>query len=359
MRFVHVSDVHWGMLPDSDKPWAKDRAYDIKETFAKVISKTKELNADLLLISGDLFHRSPLIADLKEINSLFNTIPYTKIIIVAGANDRLRKNSNVLSFNFAKNVHYITSEDIESIYFQDLNVEIHAFSYYTQELKTRMIDNLNIKDDDKTHIVVAYGGDTTHMPIDLDKLTNQNISYYALGSVHKPTELVEKKIVYPGSLEPLDISEQGDRGIFIGDINTITKQVERVYFQPMSKLHYIALSVTVSKETTNEELSRTIVSEIRKRGDENIYRLRLIGKHDPETVFDFQNLTHLVRIVDIIDESEPEYNFAELTKNHAEDMIGFYIQALQKENPKEMSEIEKKALYYGINALLKTGEVKL
>ena len=32
-------------------------------------------------------------------------------------------------------------------------------------------------------------------------------------------------------------------------------------------------------------------------------------------------------------------------------MIGFYIQALQKENA---SPIEKKALYYGINALLHT-----
>lgn len=32
-------------------------------------------------------------------------------------------------------------------------------------------------------------------------------------------------------------------------------------------------------------------------------------------------------------------------------MIGFYIRALQKE---EMSQVEKKALYYGIDALLCT-----
>ena len=32
-------------------------------------------------------------------------------------------------------------------------------------------------------------------------------------------------------------------------------------------------------------------------------------------------------------------------------MIGFYIQAFQKEDP---SPIEKKALYYGIDALLRT-----
>ncbi len=32
-------------------------------------------------------------------------------------------------------------------------------------------------------------------------------------------------------------------------------------------------------------------------------------------------------------------------------MIGFFIRALKKD---EMSEVEKKALYYGINALLRT-----
>ena len=57
------------------------------------------------------------------------------------------------------------------------------------------------------------------------------------------------------------------------------------------------------------------------------------------------------RIVDIRDDSEPQYDFAQLFAEHPSDMIGFFIRALQKEN---MSQIEKKALYYGINALIKT-----
>ena len=30
MKFVHIADVHWGMSPDSDKPWSKERSQDIK-----------------------------------------------------------------------------------------------------------------------------------------------------------------------------------------------------------------------------------------------------------------------------------------------------------------------------------------
>ena len=58
-----------------------------------------------------------------------------------------------------------------------------------------------------------------------------------------------------------------------------------------------------------------------------------------------------MQIIEIIDESEPQYDFSRLFAQHPSDMIGFYIRTLQKE---EMSTVEKKALYYGIDALLST-----
>ena len=27
MRFIHTGDIHWGMTPDADKPWGKERGY--------------------------------------------------------------------------------------------------------------------------------------------------------------------------------------------------------------------------------------------------------------------------------------------------------------------------------------------
>ena len=56
-------------------------------------------------------------------------------------------------------------------------------------------------------------------------------------------------------------------------------------------------------------------------------------------------------MVEAVDESAPQYAFCQLFAEHPSDMIGFYIQAFQKEDP---SPIEKKALYYGIDALLRT-----
>ena len=72
---------------------------------------------------------------------------------------------------------------------------------------------------------------------------------------------------------------------------------------------------------------------------------------DPDISFDLDMLSTRFKIMEIIDESEPQYDFSALFAEHPSDMIGFYIQALQKP---EMSQVEKKALYYGINALLRT-----
>ena len=70
--------------------------------------------------------------------------------------------------------------------------------------------------------------------------------------------------------------------------------------------------------------------------------------------FDLAPLRERYRIVTVEDMSEPQYDFVALYREHPSDIIGFYIRKLLRENPDDMSEIEKKALYYGIHALLQS-----
>ena len=72
MKFIHTGDIHWGMSPDSDKPWSRERARDIRDTFAAIIEKTRKTGADCLFIAGDLFHRQPLQKDLRGQLPLFH-----------------------------------------------------------------------------------------------------------------------------------------------------------------------------------------------------------------------------------------------------------------------------------------------
>ncbi len=49
MKFIHTADVHWGMEPDSDKPWSRERAQAIKDTFTQVITKARDFRGRLSL----------------------------------------------------------------------------------------------------------------------------------------------------------------------------------------------------------------------------------------------------------------------------------------------------------------------
>ena len=77
MHFFHIADVHLGAAPDAGFPWGARRKEEIWTSFRRLIGKAREEETDLLLIAGDLFHRQPLLRELKEVNYLFSTLPHT------------------------------------------------------------------------------------------------------------------------------------------------------------------------------------------------------------------------------------------------------------------------------------------
>lgn len=351
MKFIHTADIHWGMTPDSDQPWSRERHQAIKDTFTQIITKARDWEVDCLFISGDLFHRQPLAKDLKELNYLFSTIPTVHVLIIAGNRDRIRKNSALLSFSWCPNVTFLMEEDITSVFFPEINTEVHGFSYHSTEIRESLIDYLEAPSDNRVHILMAHGGDATHLPFNRNALASSNFAYIALGHIHKPEIITDCKMAYPGSPEPLEKTETGAHGVLLGEIDAVSKKVISLKFMPICKSQYIPLVVNISPATTNAELELRIAQEVEKRGRNHLYRFRIRGKRDPDMVFDLENLTSKFRIAEIIDESEPQYDFSALFAEHPGDMIGFYIQALQKP---DISPVEKKALYYGINALLRT-----
>jgi len=351
MKFIHIADVHYGMNPDSDKAWSRERAQAIKDTFAEVINQAKFLDVDCLFIAGDLFHRQPLARDLQEVNYLFSTIPAVKVIIIAGNHDRIRPSSALLSFTWSSNVTWILDEEWTTVCFSDINTEVTGFSYHKAEITEPLTENLRPKDNGRIHILLAHGGDISHLPIDYNRLADAGFSYVALGHNHKPQLQLEENIAYPGSLEPLDKTETGKHGMILGEISPVSKQLTSLKLIPLAKVQYIPLIIHVTKATKSDELANRITQEIETRGTDNIYRFQIRGMRDPDIRFDLEFLQNRLRIIEIIDESEPQYDFNRLFAEHPSDMIGFFTQALNRENT---SPIERKALYYGINALLQT-----
>ena len=353
MKFIHTGDIHYGCTPDAGKSWSRERAEAVRGSLSAIVAAVKAEQADLLLIAGDLFHHQPLVRELKEVSYLFSTIPETKIVIIAGNHDRIRANSAVLTFPWPENVFYITEEKLSSVFLKDLNTEVYGFSYHTREITENRLAGIRAAENGRIRILLCHGGDAKHLPLDVKELTEAGFAYCALGHIHKPQSFSGGKAAWCGSPEPLDLTETGAHGYFKGVVNDITRQVTELTFVPLAKTQYISLAVKVTPESTNTELLMSISGEIQKRGAGNIYRLRLKGLRDPDIVFDLEVLKKRFRIAEILDESEPDYDFPRLFEEHSSDMIGFFVQELDRPG---MSALDRKALYYGVNALLRTTE---
>lgn len=351
MKFIHTADIHWGMHPDSDKPWSRERAHAIHDTFGEIIRQAKIRDVDFLFIAGDLFHRQPLLRDLKEVNYLFSTIPGVQVVIIAGNHDRIRKNSALMSFQWCPNVTFLMDEELSSVYFEELNTEVTGFSYHTAEITESRLNGIHAPENGRIQILLAHGGDAAHLPLDKAQLAKSGFSYTALGHIHKPEIAPDRSYAWCGCPEPLDKTETGPHGMIAGEISPSTLQVTSLEFVSLCQAQYIPLVVHVTPATTSRELNDRMAQEIQKRGAGHIYRFRIRGMRDPDIVFDFESLIRRLQIIEVIDESEPQYDFSRLFAEHPSDMIGFYIRALQRE---DSSPVEKKALYYGIDALLRT-----
>lgn len=384
MRFLHVSDVRLGMTPESEKSWGRQRAEEFKETFQKVVDKAVEAGCDLLLLSGSLFCHQPVSAELAELNRMFAAAPALHVVIVAGTKDPLRKNAPARSFQWAPNVHYVAEEGLKKLSFPAIHTNVYAASCETaagfcaaellreyrktyqaeaeKEAEAAAVKILLAAADEKKLLAekeAEAGGALQTAPGGVGGMAADfaDFSYAALGGADCRTEIIPKKVCFPGVLEPASMAEAGEHGVYLGEISETSGKLTGLTFEPAAAAAYVPLLANIDEKTGAEELYTLLCGEMEKRGRQNIYRLRLLGKRDPDVEFDFAKLKKEFRIAEIVDETEPQYDFSALFAEHPQDMIGFYISTLKKRE-NELSELEKKAMYYGIHALLKTADRK-
>lgn len=352
MKFIHIADVHLGAVPDSDMPWGKSREKEIWESFHNIIDVCNEQKADLLLIAGDLFHRQPLIRELKEVNYYFSKLKTAQVVLMAGNHDYIGARSGYTGFLWDERVHMFYQDTLEAIEFPEINTDIYGFSYHKRDITEPLYDSARPMKNNRFHILLAHGGDDKDIPINRRKLLDSDFNYIALGHIHKP-EIIDKRMAYSGSLEPIDKNETGERGYILGDINRDGQgnTETSIKFVNQSIRQYITLNLDVDPSATNGSLIDQAKEKIEVFGHKNIYELMLQGIRDESIHFDKEALMNLGNVIEVIDQTIPDYDFDALYRENADNLIGMFIKKIRDENAQD--EVAGKALYYGMEALLK------
>ncbi len=357
MKFIHIADVHLGAVPDSDMPWGTQRGTEIWDSFRDIIRICNQEKADLLLIAGDLFHRQPLVRELKEVNYILSKLETAKALIMAGNHDYIGTRSNYQGFVWDEKVHFFFGDTMEFKVYEELGAEVYGLSYHTKDICEALYDEAAHEQNDHIHILLAHGGDERNIPVNRKKLQELDFDYVALGHIHKP-EIITNKIAYCGSLEPLDKNETGERGYILGEITRgeAGKKATRITFLNHAVRTYKRYPLTVNAQDTNGSLLDQARNKMMEQGLEHIYSFTIQGFRDELIRFDKDAIRALGNVLEVTDQSVPDYDFDTLYLENQDNIIGMFIRRIREST--DQDEIARKALYYGMEALLGAKDVR-
>ena len=348
MKFIHIADMHLGVSPEAGKAYSGERRGEIWESFRRLIRVCKNEAPDLLLVAGDLFHRQPLLRELKEVDGLFASLERTQVVLITGNHDYMRRDSYYRTFQWSANVHFLGSASVEAVELPALETAVYGCSYHERQIRQPLYDSAPAAGRQKREILLAHGGDTDHIPVSREALAGLGYDYVALGHIHMPQVVIPGLAAYAGALEPTDRNDTGHHGYIQGEI---TEDGCRFSFVPFASREYIHCEVEVDRRTTGAGLADLIWKKIEENGIQNMYKFLLKGYRDPDTLFDLDALDRRGNIIDIVDETKPAWDLEKLYRNNKNNLIGRYIESF---SGAEKDSVEYRALFEGISALMET-----
>lgn len=351
MKFIHMADVHLGVQPDKGKPWSEDREKEIKDTFVKVIERAEEQQIDLLMIAGDLFHMPPSEGMLRDVDYILSKLTKTKTIMIAGNRDYMKADSPLANYKFSSKTICLSAEKISNVYMKDINTCVTGFSYNSKENEDDILNHIKPAKQGAFNILLAHGGDAKHLPFNKKILRESNFDYIALGHSHKPEIIKENAVIMCGSLEPIDSTDTGTRGYVYGEV---TDGILHTEFVPVAQRAYMNLLINIKPDHTPPAILDLVDRQIQNLGTQHIYRILVRGHNHNHDVFDFTSLIDKYNIYEVITDTEDQYDLGKLYEENKDNLIGKFINQLSDNYYSD--DICKKAVHYGLDVLLKTGE---
>lgn len=349
MRFIHTADIHLGVIPDKGESWSKERADEITDTFDRLLALAEERKVDLLLIAGDLFHAPPTIQDLQNLDYKLGKLSVTRTVIIAGNHDYIEAGSPADGYRFNSRAVIMPRDRFGNVYIEALNTCVTGFSFGKNEYTDYKYDSIVPQREGAVNILLAHGGDEKHIPINFRKMADAGFDYCALGHIHKPKHIVKNRIAYPGSLEPIDRTETGRHGFIYGQCKDGETKIR---WEPFNCRSYINLGLNVKPKYTEARLTDALAKQIETMGTQNIYKIILSGQMANGLNTDFSTLRRKYRISEIVNNTLCEYDMDKLLLDNEDNLLGKFISSLSKSD----DELSKKALKYGVEAILATGD---
>lgn len=215
MRLVHLADLHIGYRQYQRLTAAgiNQREADIAGTFRRAIDRTIELNPDLVLIAGDVFHsvrpsNPAILHAFTQFSRLVESLPNSKVVMVAGNHDtpRTAETGCILRL-FSPLGIFVVEGDAQRIEFPDDGLSILAVPDMPFGVPALVPDpsarrNILLLHGEVEGVLPDYmqRAERSAVEITRDELAPARWDYVALGHYHVHRE-VAPNAYYAGSID--------------------------------------------------------------------------------------------------------------------------------------------------------------
>lgn len=328
IRIIHMGDLHL------DSPFAslgidksEIRRRETRATFTSIIYYIKEVGADLVLISGDLFDDGYASAETAELLcTQFASLPDCHFVIAPGNHDPYTKGSLYASKKLPKNVHVFGSERLQRFVFDDLNTEVYGWAFCSQSLRESPLAGTCADKNGRLHLVCGHcdmaSAISTYCPVSKEDVVSFGAHYNAFSHIHKTPELCTEGGVtwsYSGFVEGRSFDECGKGGIYFIEAETGGEFKLDIKRKNIARRHYEWEKIDISGATSIGEVAEKIDGVIQKNhyGEDTLLRVTLLGSVAPE----LENLTRLesavrgIFLLEIDDQTSPTFDGGALEKD--------------------------------------------
>ncbi|MBE6644168.1 MAG: hypothetical protein E7612_02160 [Ruminococcaceae bacterium] len=297
LKFLHCGDIHLDSpFLDVTPEKSEERRRELRSTFMRLMEFIRDKVVDYVFISGDLFDTKYATNTTSEILIReFRSCPDTQFIIAPGRSDAYENNLIYASDRLPSNCHVFKSENLDRIYFEEDKVMVYGWGFGGEEMVHNPLYDAHVDDTANINVVCGYAdldgevGSTT-CPISKADLKRFGADYYALGSRHESTDLVDlgtSMYSYSGSLECMGFSESGIGGAKMLNVKykdgELSMDGKNMTF---GHIRFVTEEIDVTGIDTNSEIINRIsrmISE-KKYGMETALRCRLTGYVDPRFI---------------------------------------------------------------------------
>ena len=343
MKIIHFADLHIGSkferLPEDKKQELNSK---LRNAFTYIIEFAKKNNINTIIMSGDIFDKNAvLIKDKKFFYDTIRLNPNIDFYYIRGNHDSSTKyNDDVSNLHTFEGIQSYVKDNVRIIGYElsDDNEVLYSYSPFTT---------------DKFNIMMLHGdifNSRDNNYIDLKRLEDKNISYFALGHIHKRRNglIGNGKYEYPGCVIGRGFDETGDKGFLVLDTDTNT-----TIFHKVPSFEFETTEVNVTNK--NEAEIKTLISNFLDGKKAYLTEIKLTGKSDFE--IDIQDLENTFKsyryYLTFKNESKLKLNYS--FNENENSLRNMFINKVL-ENTSLDEETREEVINYGLSKLMKEEE---